>query len=408
MGAELWRELLQSSLASSLALIVVLLARRPLRLGLGARIAYGAWIVVPATVLAVLVPAPSKSFVLVADAVTGIGMPQAVLSPMIATPGLGPQALLLAIWSIGAAIAFALFALRQQRFNRLVLRRAKLPYDEVIGHGPAVAGLFRPRIVMPTDFRQRYNVEEQALVLAHERLHLQRGDIHAQSIATALRCLFWFNPLVHYAALRFRFDQELACDASVLERFPNARRSYGEAMLKTQLADFGLPVGCHWQSSHPLKERIAMLKQPLPGVQRRVSGLLLIAAMVATGSYTAWAAQPGASAASKAPAKPSIPLLTAITDADTLTSPTYPPDALTKRLSGKVVLQVLVGVDGAVKEVKVVSSTPAGVFDQVSIEAASKWHFTPASRTSTGEKVEGWVQVPVQFELDPIAKVANP
>ena len=175
-----------------------------------------------------------------------------------------------------------------------------------------------------------------------------------------------------------------------------------------------------------------MLKQPLPGVQRRVSGLLLIAAMVATGSYTAWAAQPGASSsaahkvghnpgksediaapirhsgAENAVTEPSIPAVSRITDADILTPPVYPADAKGKRQSGKVLLQLRVGSDGAVKEVKVVSSAPAGVFDEVSVEAASKWHFTPGSRTSTGEKVEGWVQVPVEFKLDPIAKVANP
>src|SRR5688572_23252859 len=112
------------------------------------------------------------------------------------------------------------FALRQRRFNRLVERKAGSAFDTVSGHGPAVVGWWRSRIVLPEDFRERYSRGERRRVLAHEIAHLRRGDIHAQAFATGLRCLFWFNPLVHYAAGLFRFDQELACDATVLEQFP--------------------------------------------------------------------------------------------------------------------------------------------------------------------------------------------
>jgi len=107
-------------------------------------------------------------------------------------------------------------------------------------------------------------------------------------------CVFWFNPLIYWAISRLRADQELACDAQVLARHAGARRSYANALLKTQLATesgWRMPVGCHWQSSHSLKERIVMLKRPLPGVSRRVLGIAGIAALIGTGSYAAWAAQ---------------------------------------------------------------------------------------------------------------------
>src|SRR3546814_16727473 len=84
----------------------------------------------------------------------------------------------------------------------------------------------------------------------------------------ALRCVYWFNPLLWIAADRFRRDQELACDATVVARHPHARRAYGEAMVKTQLSAMPAPLACHWFGGHPLKERIAMLKHPLPGTRR--------------------------------------------------------------------------------------------------------------------------------------------
>jgi bla regulator protein blaR1 len=134
-------------------------------------------------------------------------------------------------------------------------------------------------------------------VVAHERTHVLRGDVRANLAVAALRCLHWFNPLLHAAATRFRLDQELACDATVLAHHPHARRAYADAMLNTQLAVPGLPVGCHWQSSQSLKERILMLKQPQPGAWRRRVGAVVLCAVLAGSSYAAWALRPASDAA---------------------------------------------------------------------------------------------------------------
>jgi hypothetical protein len=109
--------------------------------------------------------------------------------------------------------------------------------------------------------------------------------------------LSWFNPLMHWAIGWFRFDQELACDALVLASTGTARRRYAGALLKTQLAADSLtaavPAGCHWQSIHPLTQRIAALKRPLPGTLRRWLGTALVCTLISSGSYAAWAVRPG-------------------------------------------------------------------------------------------------------------------
>jgi TonB family protein len=388
---ELLRELLQAALASSAAMMLLLLVRRPLRERFGARVAYGAWLLVPVAILAVWMPAPTLPEGEQVAAAAVVGAP-AWSTGLLVSTAVDAAGLLAFAWFAGVVLCAAWFATRQARFNRLLARRAGSAFDTVSGHGPAVVGWWRSRIVLPDDFRERYTRGEQQLVLAHEIAHLRRGDIHAQALATGLRCLFWFNPLLHFAAGRFRFDQELACDASVLERFPRARGRYGAAMLKTQLAGFGLPVGCHWQSSHPLKERISMLKQPLPARTRKLSGSLLVAMLMTAGSYAAWAAQP----ATPAPAKSNVPYLQRVTSEDSLQAPKYP--AGTEKLSGKVLLELLVGADGNVKDVKVISAEPVGVFEQASIEAARTWHITPA--LEHGKPVPHRVRVPVWFEPD--------
>ncbi|WP_330970560.1 M56 family metallopeptidase, partial [Lysobacter sp. A3-1-A15] len=103
--------------------------------------------------------------------------------------------------------------------------------------------------------------------------------------------------LLHLAARHFRQDQELACDQRVIARHPQSRRAYGEAMFRTQLAAQPLPLGCHWLAydgsrAHPLKERIAMLKQPAPSLSRWITGSLVVTVLTVTAGVSAWAAQP--------------------------------------------------------------------------------------------------------------------
>jgi hypothetical protein len=148
--------------------------------------------------------------------------------------------------------------------------------------------------VLPVDFEARYSPEERELILAHEQVHLDRGDTRVNAAVAFARALNWFNPLVHYAASRMRIDQELACDALVLARFPLARRRYAEAMLKSQLVDVNRPLpplACSWTDGRALKERIAMLKQPMPSRALQRAGLFAVVVLAGFVSCVVWAAQ---------------------------------------------------------------------------------------------------------------------
>jgi hypothetical protein len=132
------------------------------------------------------------------------------------------------------------------------------------------------------------------VILRHEEIHLANGDVRVNAAIVLAACLFWFNPLVHLAAFLVRVDQELACDETVVARFPKARRTYAEALLKTQVASAPLPLGCYWpERSHKrLKERLNMLTLKSPGRGRRIAGAALLAALGLGTSYVAWAAAP--------------------------------------------------------------------------------------------------------------------
>jgi len=76
--------------------------------------------------------------------------------------------------------------------------------------------------------------------------------------------------------------------------------------------------------------------------------------------------------------------------------PRYPAEAAAAGVDGRVMLRLLVGADGAVKEVVVEHSEPAGVFDAAAVDAARRWRLSPAQKD--GQPVEGWVRVPIDFE----------
>ena len=415
MIADALRVLALSTLASGAAIVLALLLRKPLRQRSGAQAAYALWAMVPIAALVALLPAPaapvapSMNF----DAAVPVAV-QAIPLTAAAAPSIDPMPLLGAGWLLGLLICLALFLRQQRRFVRAL---GDLSPDvdrtfraQTTAGCPALVGAWRPRIVLPADFERRYDSAERALILAHERAHCTRGDAQANALAAALRCLYWFNPLMHIAASRFRFDQELACDATVITQFPEARRPYADAMLKTQLADLGLPVGCHWQSSHPLKERIAMLKKPLPGRARAALGLGLVAALIMGGSYVAWAAQPAAPAksAQTAPSTPVLPAATTSTASNVtsvgyqrMTRIEYPQSAIVANAEGVVYVDVHIGADGKVADAKVNSVMPVARTDlaDAAVAAVKTWNFNP--RIVDGNAVASDTTVSVAFSLDP-------
>jgi TonB family protein len=57
-----------------------------------------------------------------------------------------------------------------------------------------------------------------------------------------------------------------------------------------------------------------------------------------------------------------------------------------------------VDVDGRVIDARVVSATPAGVFDQAAVTAARKWRFEPVVRD--GRPIEATVTTTIRFRPD--------
>ena len=227
-NADLMALLAETTLSMSAAIGIVLLVRRPLRRWFGAGIGYSAWVLVPVSILAVHLPAKALT-VLPAGAMGDAFVVQVTASTEVMATDAGSW--IVAAWMAGM-LAMALRLAFQQRAFLRSLGELRPREDGAFQAGsiaglPAVVGLLRPRTVLPADFDLRYTDEQRTLLRMHELEHVARGDLWANALVAALRCVSWFNPLVHLAARWFRHDQELACDQRVLSHRPRSRRAYG-------------------------------------------------------------------------------------------------------------------------------------------------------------------------------------
>jgi len=176
----------------------------------------------------------------------------------------------------------------------------------------ALFGVVKPTLLVPEDFAERYDPNQRHIILAHEAVHLRRGDNAWNLVALLLIALFWMNPLVFVAWRYFRLDQELSCDALALRRCSKEQQKrYARTLvdsLGTRPFSAPQPVLSAWDNLRDLKERSVMIKQHLNSAARPVtaavclltlglSGAVLTVSMAELLSPPALAAEPAATPA---------------------------------------------------------------------------------------------------------------
>jgi beta-lactamase regulating signal transducer with metallopeptidase domain len=244
-----------ATLAGSAAIVLTLLLMPLLRRLLGAQPAFPAWVFTLGLLVSpwelrspasVLPPASDLPPIVVQVFIPYHSSPPV---PQTTAPQDRPFPWLFAIWAGGAAGLFALAAIRFLRTHRLVRgsrnitpdlqellaaigglpRRARVHESTEIG-SPAMCGVFRPVILLPTGWASEKDLR---WILLHEIGHIRRGDLAWRWVFQVARVIHWFNPLVWLAERAARIDQEMACDEWVLARGEETGRTdYGEAILR--------------------------------------------------------------------------------------------------------------------------------------------------------------------------------
>lgn len=173
---------------------------------------------------------------------SGIPAVDAIVNPPLAaafTPSPAQSANPLQIWTFVAACVWlagiaalllyaAVSALRLRLRVRTAVRLEQNVYQSEFVSSPFILGVIRPRIYLP------YGLEPdaQAMVLAHERAHLRRGDQLWKPLGYLILAAYWFNPLCWLAYILFCRDIEAACDEKVVRELgEGCKAAYSRALL---------------------------------------------------------------------------------------------------------------------------------------------------------------------------------
>ena len=196
-------------------------------------------------------------------------------------------ALLTAAWLTATLVLFLVLSaslLRQVRLVRQGTSRRIDGVDVVVTGdlGPGVAGLVRPRIVVPA-WLPDLPPPDRRLILRHEAEHVSAWDHHLALGALLLCCLMPWHPFLWYQRRRLKLAIELDCDRRVVRGAPEDRGRYGLLLIEVaeRLAR-GTPLAtalAHPRSS--LERRIRMItKQPGGPVGALAWGIAAAAAVV--------------------------------------------------------------------------------------------------------------------------------
>lgn len=231
--------LTETLIATSGLMALVLVIREPVRRRFGSQVAYALWLLPAAR--AVL---PSFTETIERTVPAPLTLPAAPTVSYAAQAGAASTdwtTLALALWLAGAAVmllrGLAIYRAQRRGILRHSTQLATLQGIRIVRseqvRGPIAFGILDRVIVVPLDFDQKFTARQRCFALEHELAHHRCGDLTANLFAFVLLCLQWFNPLAWAAHAAFRFDQEAACDARVLDKAePGERVSYGAAIAK--------------------------------------------------------------------------------------------------------------------------------------------------------------------------------
>ena len=135
------------------------------------------------------------------------------------------------IWLLGIAVLLlyaAISALCLRLRVRTAVRLEGNVYQSEFVRSPFILGVIFPRIYLPYGLPE----DAQAMVLAHERAHLRRGDQLWKPLGYLILTAYWFNPVCWLAYILFCRDIEAACDEKVVRELgEGCKAAYSRALL---------------------------------------------------------------------------------------------------------------------------------------------------------------------------------
>ncbi len=97
--------------------------------------------------------------------------------------------------------------------------------------GPAVYGLWKPVIILPEAIIAGRSEKELEPLIAHELVHVRRGDLWLAWVQSLACCLGWFHPMVWLASRRVTIESERCCDEETIASLRCKPSTYARSLL---------------------------------------------------------------------------------------------------------------------------------------------------------------------------------
>ncbi|MBQ5947254.1 M56 family metallopeptidase [Massilia sp. ST3] len=258
----------------------------------------------------------------------------------------------------------------------------------VVGHlaSPVTAGWWRPVVLVPASLVSGMAPNLLEALLAHELAHIKRHDYLVNLFQNVVETLLFYHPAVWWLSHRIRTEREQIAD-DVAARILGEPRRLALALSELEKLQFSTHHLAQAANGGDLMSRITRLLRPESrGSNWKAAIPALGLAVMSIGLF-----------AHAAPAKPAKPDTEALVDFQSCPKPQYPKESIAKSQTGTVSLNFLIGVDGRVKDSKVIQSAGYPALDEAARSALAVCRFYPA-RTA-GLPVEAWAKVQYVWSL---------
>lgn len=125
----------------------------------------------------------------------------------------------------------SLSQLSERVSKRIGLRRSVRILTVDAAFGPAVVGLIWPTILLPKVIVEGKSESELEPLLAHELVHVRRGDLLWAMLQGISVSLWWFNPLIWVADRLLTREAERSCDEETIAGLGCSPAMYARSLL---------------------------------------------------------------------------------------------------------------------------------------------------------------------------------
>jgi TonB family protein len=270
--------------------------------------------------------------------------------------------------------------------------------------GPATVGLRRKTLLLPPAFLDKLSAEDLDAVLAHELAHIERWDFAKNLLYGVLTLPVAYHPLLSLTRKRLAETRELVCDVMAAEAV-GGRESYARSLLRLarMLSDRPAPRVLHAIGifdANIFERRVMQLSRrslEIKGGRRfAISAACVLVGLVTCTSALALRMDVNSPSSSQQNTK-TLKIDAKEAQANILTKvpPAYPDDAKKARVTGSVVLEAMIGKDGTVENLKVVSGP--SMLQQSAMDAVRQWTYKPY--LLNGDPVEIKTKITVVYSL---------